>query len=73
MSKNIIVTCVECAFCNDAGTDPQNVGRRIYNCHYAPPSVAPIGSNQGVVVMSLRPTITPSDLACSSFKPIAGH
>ncbi len=73
MGKNIIATCEECVFCFDAGTDPQNVGRRVHNCHYAPPTVHPVGSQQGVMIMSLRPTIAPSDVVCNSFKGRAGH
>ncbi len=66
-SKLIIATCGECAFCTDAGPNPQDLTRHVYNCHIDPPKAHIVSTQNGVMVMSIRATVAPGDVSCTGY------
>lgn len=58
-------TCGDCFYCQDNGPDPGNPAQRLSNCHAVPPVAVPMANaGQGVAVMSVRPSVKPTDTAC---------
>jgi len=57
-------TCGECRFARFIGTD---LSQRV--CGRYPPSASMAATAQGVGIVSLRPTVKPSDEACGEFTP----
>jgi hypothetical protein len=68
--ENFRAECGDCRFCQDNGVEPQDVSKRIYNCHVNPPAAVPMGAQGGsVAVMTYRPTVKETDTACEKMKP----
>jgi len=59
--------CEDCRFCVEGEIDPNNPGKRPYNCHANPPLTTGMLTDRGIIVVTMRPVITLGDIACKGF------
>lgn len=67
--ENFRAECGDCIFCSDNGTDPNDVSQHLYTCNVNPPLAVPVGGPGGsIAIMTVRPNVKKTDLACKEMK-----
>lgn len=62
------MTCKNCCYVAEAPLDPNNLGNRQMICRRYPPTTHPLPTHQGIMMMTVFPTVQP-DMLCGECIP----